>query len=210
MSSCLVQQLFRQKKGEVLDPALIDDVLFPMLRPRKHPPNELLTDIKMVTGILIKDYRPHRGAALDAYGGQFNVPTFTPKPLGTRPWACRRTSKIQREGIRHLDWGAIEIINELRELNYPLCGYDLERRHLCVVPDFPVPGGEFVDMYISLEEDLSLSTNIRWGVDHRHGFLRHNATLIESRAVRVNNFMEYILVSGQRLKWGCKALTISV
>ena len=42
---CLVQQLFRQKIGEELDPAIVDEVLFPLLRQRKHCPRELLLDI---------------------------------------------------------------------------------------------------------------------------------------------------------------------
>ena len=47
MSPCLIQQLFRQKIGEGIDQALIDEVLFPLLRSRKHGPRELLLDIKM-------------------------------------------------------------------------------------------------------------------------------------------------------------------
>ena len=47
MSPCLVQQLFRQKIGKELDPGIVDEVLFPLLRSRKHGPRELLLDIKM-------------------------------------------------------------------------------------------------------------------------------------------------------------------
>ena len=47
MSPCLVQQLFRQKIGVSLDPAFIDEVLFPLLRSRKELSRELLLDIKL-------------------------------------------------------------------------------------------------------------------------------------------------------------------
>ena len=47
MNPCLVQQLFRQKIGKELDQGLIDEVLFPLLRSRKHGPKELLLDIKL-------------------------------------------------------------------------------------------------------------------------------------------------------------------
>ena len=47
MSPCLVQQLFRQKVGQELDQGIVDEVLFPLLRSRKHGPRELLLDIKM-------------------------------------------------------------------------------------------------------------------------------------------------------------------
>jgi len=45
--ACLVQQLFRQKIGKELDQGIVDEVLFPMLMPMKHPSKELLLDIKM-------------------------------------------------------------------------------------------------------------------------------------------------------------------
>ena len=47
MSPCLVQQLFRQKVGQELDQILVDEILFPLLRQRKHGPRDLLLDIKM-------------------------------------------------------------------------------------------------------------------------------------------------------------------
>ena len=47
MTACLARQLFRQKIGLELDQHLVDDVLFPILRQRKHPPKGLLLDIKM-------------------------------------------------------------------------------------------------------------------------------------------------------------------
>ena len=47
MVSCLVQQLFRMKIGQELDQSIVDEVLFPLLRSRKHGPRELLLDIKL-------------------------------------------------------------------------------------------------------------------------------------------------------------------
>ena len=206
MSPCIVQQLFRQKIGVELDQGIVDEVLFPLLRPKKHGPKELLQDIKLVTDTLIITDYARREAR------HFSVPTFTPIPeywTYVAPWhgerttgiskayhpVGQRTSNVRRRKIRNDDWGTIDILNELRELNYPQMGYK-PRPYVIEEPD------SFDDAFISLAEDNSLPANIRWGVDHS----RYNAVLIDGRSQFVNNFLDDILITDKRLTW-CAAGT---
>jgi len=208
MSPCLVQQLFRQKIGKELDLGIVDEVLFPLLRSRKHGPRELLQDIKLATDtLIITDYARGSGGAR-----HFSVPTFTPIPeywaysspegeltldkklKGKFPfWVLvgQRTSTVRRRKIRNQDWGTIDILNKLRELEYPQMGYK-PRPYVIEEPD------SFDDAYISLAEDNSLPATIRWGVDHS----RQNAVLIDSRSQFVNNFLDDVLITGKLLTWG--------
>ena len=186
MGTCLVQQLFRQKIGEELDQHLVDDVLFPMLRCKKHPSKDLLRDIKLTSGILI----------ITNYSStpkmHFSVPTFTPIPeywaySQAYPPIGKRTSKVRRAKIPNEDWGTIDILNELRGLNYPQVGYKAAP-YIIEEPD------SFNDAYIRLAED---NANIRWGVDHS----LYNADLIDGRSQFVNNFLDDILITDKRLTW---------
>ena len=185
MGTCLVQQLFRQKIGEELDQHIVEEVLFPMLRCKKHPSKELLQDIKLTSGILITtQYRPTPKR-------HFSVPTFTPIP---EYWAYSQAyppvgkrGRWSRAKIPNEDWGTIDILNELRGLNYPQVGYKAAP-YIIEEPD------SFNDAYIKLAED---NANIRWGVDHS----RYNADLIDSRSQFVNNFLDDILITDKRLTW---------
>ena len=212
MASCLVQQLFRQKIGVELDQGIVDEVLFPLLRQRKHGPKDLLQDIKLATDTLI----------ITRQARHFSVPRFTPIPeywTYSPPWHVggvsdpvsarvypldkklkgkfpfwtpvgQRTSKVRRKKIRNEDWGTIDILNELRGLNYPQVGYK-PRPYVIEEPD------SFDDAYISLAEDNSLPATIRWGVDHS----RENAVLIDGRSQFVNNFLDDVLLTYKRLTW---------
>ena len=189
MSACLVQQLFRLKIGKELDPSIVDEVLFPLLRPRKHGPKELLQDIKLATDTLI----------ITRQARHFSVPTFTPIPeywtyfatlSGSYLPVGQRTSKFRRKKIRNDDWGTIDILNELRGLNYPQAGY----KPRSYVIEEPV---DYEDAYICLAEDNSLPATIRWGVDHS----RQNDVLIDSRSQFVNNFLDDVLLTDKRLTW---------
>jgi len=189
MSPCLVQQLFRQKIGKELDQGIVEEVLFPMLRCKKHPSKDLLRDIKLTSGILIiTKYWPTPKR-------HFSVPTFTSIPeywaySQAYPPVGKRTSKVRRAKIPNEDWGTIDILNELRGLNYPQVGYKAAS-YVIEEPD------SFNDAYISLAED---NANIRWvpmGVDHS----RYNADLIDSRSQFVNNFLDDILITDKRLTW---------
>jgi hypothetical protein len=215
MSPCLVQQLFRQKIGQELDSNLVDDVLFPLLRQRKHGPKDLLQDIKLATDTLI----------ITRQARHFSVPTFTPIPeywtyvaqveaaigglralgrsallqlggvseqkVGAYPPVGQRTSKVRRKKIPNEDWGTIDILNELRGLNYPPVGYK-PRPYVIEEPD------SFDDAFISLSEDNSLPALLaRSDVDHS----RANAVLIDGRSQFVNNFLDDVLLTDKRLTW---------
>ena len=121
MSPCLVQQLFRQKIGEELDQYLIVDVLFPMLRPKKHPSKELLQDIKMTQSC---NENGHSAIVQIFYGGTIKNPSlFGCAPIGSEtisPYILRlrrgkNTSKFRRKTSYHTSWGSVDIVNELRE-----------------------------------------------------------------------------------------------
>ena len=208
MSPCLVQQLFRQKIGQELDPCIVDEFLFPLLRSRKDLPKELLQDIKLATDILIG----HMNAGLDP-PVDFNVPTFTslsdcwtlrchllvrglqqsdPKGGGPASDRCgRRTSKWQRKTIRPFDWGTIDILNQLRELEYPQMGYRPTYYELEECGE-----GEYDDAYIRLMEDESLPPNY-WSVAQRC----QNRVAIEGRTRFVNNFLDDVIFKGKCLTW---------
>ena len=203
MCLCLVQQLFRQKIGQELDPDLMDEVLFPMLRSRKHPSKELLQDIKLTSDTLIITDYARREAR------HFRVPTFTPIPnywsYSPPPWYVgpsvsrwppvgQRTSTVRRGKISKADWGTIDILNELRGLNYPQVGYK-PRPYVIEEPD------SFDDAYISFSEDNSLPAPIRWGTEGIVDHSRENAVLIDSRSQFVNNFLDDILITDKRLTW---------
>ena len=188
MGTCLVQQLFRLKIGKELDQGIVDEVLFPMLRLMKHPSKELLQDIKLATDTLIITDYSRREAR------HFRVPTFTPIPdywTYLSPWhgiqPGQRTSKVRRRKIRNVDWGTIDILNELRGLNYPQVGYKARS----YVIEEPL---DFEDAYISLAEDNSLPAPQR-------AYRRNNAVLIDSRSQFVNNFLDDVLLTDKRLTW---------
>ena len=145
MGACLVQQLFRQKIGEELDPGIVDEVLFPLLRSRKHGPRELLLDIKMTqrwdkygeSMIMLPGLRFRRNLpdGSDApTGNMINMSPFTFIPDGVLAGAPilrvgqvverRRlgtvNSRFRREMTIRKKWGTVDILNELRELKHPV------------------------------------------------------------------------------------------
>jgi len=214
--ACLVQQLFRLKIGKGLDQGIVDEVLFPLLFKQKHVPKELLQDIKLATDTLIITDHARREAR------HFSVPTFTPIPeywtyeppghltSGSVSWSLdkklkgkfpfwipvgQRTSKVRRRKIRNDDWGTIDILNELRGLNYPQIGYK-PRPYVIEEPD------SFDDAFISLSEDNSLPVLLaRSDVDHS----RTKAVLIDSRSQFVKNFLDHVLITDKRLTWSSTA-----
>jgi hypothetical protein len=136
MSSCLIQQLFRQKIGEGLDQGIVEEVLFPMLRPRKHGPKELLQDIKLTRSC--NEYG--RSAIVRRIGRLDRRENISPFP----------ESCLMRRQRRTDTWGSIDILNELRSLKQPLFGRTGERS---LAPWRPAaPGDEFGGIYILLEE----------------------------------------------------------
>jgi hypothetical protein len=124
MTSCLVQQLFRQKIGQELDPRLVDEVLFPMLRSRKHPSKDLLLDIKLTQSC---NGNGHSAIVQIFYGGtirntslfgvaSLSYPTTSPYMLAAKRLRYgKNTSKLRRHTSYHTSWGSVDILNELRE-----------------------------------------------------------------------------------------------
>jgi hypothetical protein len=174
MPACIIQQLFRQIVGQDVDPCLVDDVLFPMLRSRKLS-RELSQDIKLVNNIMGEDI----------YFETANiVPVFRPE------WtqyhddiaSSKRVSNVRRSRIHRSEWGAIDILNELRELNYPPMGRPSKQpsRNIGSL------GSWFADFYIDFkEEDSDCSGRSK---DHRTEL--------------VYNFLEDILNNDRFLDWG--------
>jgi hypothetical protein len=127
MSPCLVQQLFRQKVGLELDPGLIDEVFFPLLRSMKHGPRELLLDIKLTrSSNLNENYVTGVNEVVDRIGIRLNISQFSTIPApGDHASVLSKaipqlrygklTSKFRRDLLSKKKWGSIEIINELRE-----------------------------------------------------------------------------------------------
>jgi len=145
MGACLVQQLFRQKIGEELDQHLVDDVLFPMLRCKKHPSKELLQDIKLTQSC--NDY------------GRSAIVVESLQRLLTRGHLDRHKnispfpeSCLMRRQRRADTWGSIDILNELRSLKQPMFGQH-RPTEVTLDPRRPAaPGDEFGGIYILLEE----------------------------------------------------------
>ena len=108
MASCLVQQLFRQKIGKYLDQSIVDDVLFPLLRPRKHGPRELLLDIK-----LTQSCNEYGQSAIVVRGKRSCHKNISPFP---------ESCLMRRQRCWSTSWGSIDILNELRSLIQPQFG----------------------------------------------------------------------------------------
>ena len=180
--ACLVQQLFRLKIGKELDPSIVDVVLFPLLFKQKHGPKELLQDIK-----LTQSCNEH---GLSAIVGRRQYVGGRARHKNISPFA---ESCLMRRQRRTDMWGSIDILNELRGLNYPRAGY----KPRSYVIEEPV---DYEDGFISLAEDNALPATIRWGVDHS----RENAVLIDGRSQFVKNFLDDVLITGKRLTWGAQ------
>jgi hypothetical protein len=200
MVACLVQQLFRQKVGKELDPSLVDDALFPMLRLRKHPSRELLLDIKLTQSSDSNEYGQSAIVICRVIDPNDDVPQEDiPKnispfevPLGPHNlWLPSRLQRLpgkipsQMRRLRHMSmWGSIDILNELRSLKHPQI-----RDHPPSNPedqfDWPF---EFEDVYVSLQEEPL------WP--------RVQEEKIACDRNFVNDYLEYALNNGRRISWG--------
>ncbi len=202
MASCLVQQLFRQKVGLELDPVIIEEVMFPLLRPRKHAPKELLLDIRVV-GIMIAGKSLQRDRARPIYWGRFRASQQSVNAVSNQlwprvpiwPWQAPLPDpppgkKHRRNKLHMCCMGTIDIINDMRSLNYPDIGHGENRwvgnEHLVK---------NFDRAYIRLEDEPFSPVTLPTWVDHNH----YNSVLIENRIRFVNNFLEDALVRGNQL-----------
>jgi len=158
MAPCLVQQLFRLKIGKELDPSIVDEVLFPMLFKQKHPSKELLLDIKMTL-------RNQNGDSMIALPDK-NVSPFTKIPptlesvraeqeVAEKERLGKVNSRFRREMTMREDWGAIDILNELRELKHPVIEFNPvpdSHRHVDHPWEIHPPDKFPANAYICLEE----------------------------------------------------------
>jgi hypothetical protein len=146
MSPCLVQQLFRQKIGKELDQGLIDEVLFPLLRSRKHGPRELLQDIKLTQSC----NENGRSAIVVESLQRLLTRGHLDRHKNISPFPESIANPNIRRCLRRADtWGSIDILNELRSLKQPQFG---QRRVRLDGAWKRVPGDEFGGIYILLDE----------------------------------------------------------
>ena len=201
MASCLVQQLFRQKIGQELDQSIVDEVLFPFLRSRKHPSKELLLDIKLTQSADSNEYGQSAIVICRVIDPNDDVPeegvpqNISPfeVPLGPHNlWLPSRLQRLpgkipsQMRRLRHQSlWGSIDILNELRSLKRPQI-----RDHPPSNQEdqFDYPGAEFVDVYLSLQEQ-PLWPRVR-------------SEKIAADRDFVNDYLEDALNTGKRISWG--------
>jgi hypothetical protein len=204
MSPCLVQQLFRQKIAVELDQDLIDEVLFPMLRSRKHPSKELLLDIKLTQSADSNEYGQSAIVICRVIDPNDDVPeegvpqNISPfeVPLGPHNlWLPARLQRLpgkipsQMRRLRHPSmWGSIDILNELRSLKRPQI-----RDHPPSNQEdqFDYPGAEFVDVYLSLQGQRG------WWLA-----MSRPAEKITDDLNFVNDYLEDALNNGKRISWG--------
>jgi hypothetical protein len=196
MASCLIQQLFRSKIGKELDRDIVDDVLFPMLRSRKHPSKDLLLDIKLtqscnehgLSAIVIcrvidpDDDVPQEDTPKNI--SPFEVP-LAPHNLWLPARLQRLPGKIpsRMRRLRHMSmWGSIDILNELRSLKRPHI-----RDHPPSNPE-DYWSSEFDGVYLSLQEQPL------WP--------RVPAEKIADDLNFVNDYLEDALNNGKRISWG--------
>jgi hypothetical protein len=205
MSPCLIQQLFRQKIGVELDQSLFEEVLFPLLRKEKHLPRELLLDIKFT-----QSCKENGESAIVNFtfkhleGIMKNSSPFTPilalgrlnHPIATKMLhEGKVTSKYRRNMASYRNWGSIEILNELRELNHPQIGYHNSQGAMVLLeyPNDPYVEEEDLEyVYIRLEECRHWSAYYTEEEKHK--------LAIDSEIV--NDFLQNTLVIGKRLSWG--------
>ena len=197
--ACLVQQLFRQKIGKELDVALIDDVLFPLLRSRKQLARDLLLDIKLTQScnehglsaiVICRVIDPNDDVPQE--GVPKNISPFEVPLPQHNLWLPSRLQRLpgkipsQMRRLRHPSmWGSIDILNELRSLKRPQI-----RDHPPSNQEdqFDYPGAEFVDVYLSLQGQwLDMS---------------RPAEKITDDLNFVNDYLEDALNNGKRISWG--------
>jgi hypothetical protein len=182
MCACLIQQLFREKVGIGVDPELVDEAFFPLLRKRKNQPKELLQDIKLTRDKLIITDHTSAGS------GRRNqvVPTFSPYSCRMQEYPGMVTSSWRRRYLGMNRWGAIDILNQLRKLKHPQVGV-----HRSYNGDLDSPGKGFEHAYIRLEENYRRPPPKPPNTDR---------TAIEDWGF-VNDFLDNALTRRRQISW---------
>ena len=188
MTPCLVQQLFRQKIGVELDQSLVDEVLFPLLRKEKHLPRELLLDIRMTQNCKENGLSAIVICPLtETSWVPKKISSFSPIPscLMTtdavkRSMEGKTTSRYRRLTLGWSQYGAIEIINELRDIKHLQTGYHTRNSD----DDFEEVS-KFENAFIRLED---------------HPFTSWMESKVGTEFI--NGFMEDALDSDKRVSWG--------
>ena len=185
MTSCLIQQLFRQKIGKGLDPSIVDEVLFHLLLKQKHGPKELLQDIKLTQSC--NEYG--RSAIVGRVGRLDLHKNISPFP----------ESSLMRRQRRNDTWGSIDILNELRSLKQPHFGQHhrptaatLDPGRIAPRPLPRAPGDEFEGIYILL-------------VDVPPWSCRQEKRLSDLKFM--NDYLDDALNTGKCISWGRDKIT---
>jgi len=197
MSSCLVQQLFRQKIGLGVDPYLIDDILFPLLFSKRDYPKELLVDINLTRSCNDHGHSSivqiSRGPTADADRIR-NCSPFTKKNIGIG--FGKYSSKRRRMSSVRRSWGSIDILNELRDLKQPQIGYhNMEDQEV-------LPNTDFDNYFIRLEEEPK--KRVRSAVTRKQRQGRRRIEVERQNVILkfINDYLEDALNTGKRLSWG--------
>jgi len=182
MSPCLIQQLFRQKIGQELDPSLVDEVFFPMLRQRRHPSRELLQDIKLAQTF---NDNGHSAIVQIFYGGAIrNCTRFGENIAENLDYSSymlaairlrygKNTSKRRRNKNFRTSWGSIDILNELRESKTRRMipsekegdGMSISLARIELILQHPVPKLENETLNDFIEHSLLPDKRLSWGGD---------------------------------------------
>ena len=216
MSPCLVQQLFRLKVGLELDQSIVDEVLFPLLRLKKHGPKELLLDIKMTL-------RNQNGDSMIALPDK-NVSPFTKIPptleseraeqgVAEKERLGKVNSRFRREMTMRENWGAVDILNELRELKHPVIEFHPvpdSHRHVDHPWEIHPPDKFPANAYICFEEtngkqlrEIVVATCDLWGSWSKSPLYSNDKMLrnrekaiIKGDLQFVNRYLEHSLSQG--------------
>ena len=177
--ACLVRQLFRLKIGKDVDPALIDDVMFPLLLTQRDQPNQLLQDIKLTRGpsdyvdntgrrkessLILLEREEEDDDGDDRYPYYDNITHFTPRPWTTDIGGNvgKRTSTIRMRDTRPREWGTIDIVNKLRSLKNPHHDHNYRWIYTC---DYwsPLQNGRFFTASeIFICNTLQVGGRLKW------------------------------------------------